>query len=362
MTSPDEGATSAIETMSARRIDKSHFAADAIPTLLVSADSHVDEPFDLWDGLPARILDKMPKRRPLENRPAGGMDPKLRIPDMDRDGIAAEIIYPSACMKFYELDQDVQEAVFPIYNDWVADYCKIASKRLYAVPVLPTFDIDFAIRELHRCHDMGLVGAMVWRSPDPRLPFTDPGHYERLWSAAEELGAPINLHTLTGHCWRMLDLKGIEFARGASNMSISEGMNTLFDIVWSGVCDRHPKIRFELVESELGWLPFVIQQWDYYYRRFSRPGQTFTEFPIERLPSEIFGRHIYATFMDDFVGTQSLKFWGENNCMWSSDYPHPNMTWPNSRAFIAKNIGDLPMEKKTKLLSQNVIDLYGLKL
>jgi predicted TIM-barrel fold metal-dependent hydrolase len=48
--------------------------------------------------------------------------------------------------------------------------------------------------------------------------------------------------------------------------------------------------------------------------------------------------------------------------MWSSDYPHPNMTWPNSRAFIARQIGELDPEKQKRVLSQNVIDLYGLKL
>ena len=80
------------------------------------------------------------------------------------------------------------------------------------------------------------------------------------------------------------------------------------------------------------------------------------------LPSEIFNEHVYATFMDDYVGAQLLKFWGDKNCMWSSDYPHPNMTWPNSRAFLGRQIGDLDPEKQKRMLSQNCIDLYGLKL
>jgi predicted TIM-barrel fold metal-dependent hydrolase len=72
--------------------------------------------------------------------------------------------------------------------------------------------------------------------------------------------------------------------------------------------------------------------------------------------------HVYATFMDDYAGSQALKYWGERNCMWSSDYPHANMTWPNSRAFIAKQIGDLDLAKQERLVSKNVIELYGLKL
>ena len=87
-----------------------------------------------------------------------------------------------------------------------------------------------------------------------------------------------------------------------------------------------------------------------------------SQFPIKRKPSEIFADHVYFTFMHDPVGASLLERWGERNCMWSSDYPHPNMTWPNSRAFIATQIGDLPASKKKRLCSDNVIELYNLKL
>ncbi len=69
---------------------------------------------------------------------------------------------------------------------------------------------------------------------------------------------------------------------------------------------------------------------------------------------------MFLTFMDDAAGGQALKYWGDKKCMWSSDYPHPNMTWPNSRAFIARQIGDLDPEKQKRVLSQNCLDLYGL--
>jgi predicted TIM-barrel fold metal-dependent hydrolase len=62
------------------------------------------------------------------------------------------------------------------------------------------------------------------------------------------------------------------------------------------------------------------------------------------------------------VGAHMLKVWGQKNCMWSSDYPHANMTWPHSRAFVAKQIGDLDFETQKRLTSQNVIDLYKLDL
>jgi uncharacterized protein len=351
-----------LDGMSARLIDKSKVSTDTIPDLMISADSHVDEPFDLWDGLPERIREKMHARRPLVNRPKGGMDSKERIPDMDRDTLAAEILYPSHSMRLLDLDQEVQQAIFPVYNDWLAAYCKTSPKRLYGVPVIPVYDIDWAIKELKRCHDMGLVGLMIWREPHPDLPFTHPTHYERLWATAAEMGAPVNLHTLTGFNYHSVRLKGIERVRGAVNTCNYDGINCLFNLIWAGVCDRHPKIRFEFVETEIGWMPWILQQWDYYFHRFAKHDPNHEEFPLTRKPSEIFAEHIFATFMHDPVGASFLDRWGDRNIMWSSDYPHPNMTWPNSRAFVAQQIGHLSMERKVHLLSQNVIDLYGLKL
>jgi predicted TIM-barrel fold metal-dependent hydrolase len=349
--------------MSARRIDLTKFDEKSVPGLLVSADSHVYEPLDLWDGMPAKLKAQLPAPRPVGACPPGGLDPKLRVVDMDRDGVAAEVIYPTSAMAFYHLDQAVQEAAFTIYNDWIADYCKASPKRLYAIAQLPTHDIGFAVNELRRCRDMGLIGGMVWRVPHPDLPFTHPTHYEPLWAAAAEWGMPISLHTLTGHCYRMKQGEGIEYVRGPANLSTIDGMQSMYDLIWSGVCDRHPGLRFVMVESEIGWLPFTLQMWDYCHRRYGQPSRYAPQhLPSKRPPSEVFGKNFSATFMDDFVGSKMLAFWGENNCMWSSDYPHPNMTWPTSRAFIAKNLGDLPMEKKKKLASQNVIDLYDLKL
>jgi predicted TIM-barrel fold metal-dependent hydrolase len=356
--------SSAEGALSARRIDQSKLDTDSLPPLLVSADSHVDEPMDLWKGVKSSLRDQMPPRRPMKGRPAGAMDPKLRVADMELDGVAAEILYPSACLWCFGLPQDVQEAIFPVYNDWVADYCKAAPDRLFGITVLPCYDIDAAVKELHRGYDMGLRGAMIWRAPDPRLPFTDLKHYEKLWGAAAELGQPINLHTLTNHGNRQLEARGMERARSAVNTTLHDGITTMFDLIWSGVCDRHPKLRFEYVEAEIGWLPFVLQQWDYYFERYTKTGTPVErqEFLIQRKPSEVFAEHFFATFLDDYAGSRALTYWGERNCMWSSDYPHPSMTWPNSRAFIAKNLGDLPLEKKKRLLSQNVIDLYGLPL
>ena len=54
------------------------------------------------------------------------------------------------------------------------------------------------------------------------------------------------------------------------------------------------------------------------------------------------------------VGGHNFTWWGEDNCMWSNDYPHPNSTWPNSREVIARDLGQLPPDLRKKLLCDNV--------
>ncbi len=354
-----------IDDMSARYVtDEMRKAAEKIPQLIVSSDGHTDEPPDLFKDLPQDFQDAIKRPNTLiENRPRGGIDPKVRVEHMDLDGVAAEVLYPTYGLGLFALEQEPQEAAFRVYNDWVADFCRHAPNRLFAIPCLSVYDIDNAIAEMQRCADMGMLGGLLWQVPHPDLPLTSE-HYEKLWAAAAELGQPLHFHILTGfNYFRFKNQRTpVERLRAPVNVKTAEIGTTVYDLIFSGVFDRHPKLKAVIVEAELGWAPFLLQQWDYYYRRFTKPGQPQQEFLINRLPSEIFEDHIYLTFMDDVVGSRELQYWGDRNCMWSSDYPHPNMTWPNSRAFIARQIGALDVEKQTRVLSQNCIDLYGLKL
>ena len=116
-------------------------------------------------------------------------------------------------------------------------------------------------------------------------------------------------------------------------------------------------LRLLLAESEIGWLPFLLQQWDYYFERFRRD----RDLPIKRKPSEIFNEHVYGTFLEDYVGTRFFPWWGEKNCMWSNDYPHFNMTFPHSRQVVEYHLNGLSEEKRQRLTRDNAIELFGLK-
>ena len=332
--------------------------------LIVSADSHVMEPVDLWKKrVPEKYRDAAPLFPPHKlgegfQQREGGRDPNARIKEMEVDGLSAEVLYPTLMLGlFSQTDAGLQQACFRAYNDWLIEYCSAAPDRLIGVPAISVYDIDHAVKELERCRKSGLRGALVWQAPHPDLPFTSD-HYERLWAAAQDLDAPVSMHILTGHSYHGKERKDAEHYRGSVNLKLLDAINAIYDFIFYGVLERFPKLKVVTVESEAGWMPFVIQQWDYYYRRFREKKPV----PMTRPPSEYVRGQVFACFFNDAVCGHNLSWWGADNVMWSNDYPHWNSTWPNSLKVIQRDLGHLPAETQRKVLAGNVCKLYGLDI
>ena len=86
-------------------------------------------------------------------------------------------------------------------------------------------------------------------------------------------------------------------------MKLFQSVDSLYELIYSGVLERFPKLKVVLVENELGWIPFVLEQWDYYFKRLAQrrgPGD-------QNPPSEYFHNQIYTTFFNDAVGGQILR-------------------------------------------------------
>ncbi len=335
---------------------------------LISADSHVLEPVDLWaQRLPATHRSRAPQfpahklGAGFQHHP-GGHDPDARLLEMAVDGVAAEVLYPTLALSLFGLDDAVlQQACFRAYNDWLIEYCSVAPGRLVGVAAISVYDIDDAVRELERCRRAGLRGALVWQSPHEKLPFSGR-HYDQLWTSAQYHDMPISLHILTGHgnSKELLGMVGtgnnIERYRRAVNLKLMEAAGALFDLIFYGALDRHPNLKVVTVENEIGWMPFLFQQWEYYCAKFrdSNPA------PLRQLPTEYLKGQVYGTFFNDRVGARHLDAWGKESAMWSNDFPHPNSTWPNSRATIADHLGHLSPAVLERVVCGNAAKLYAI--
>ena len=192
----------------------------------------------------------------------------MRLRDQDADGVAAEVLFPNYGMALFGIDDvETQQESFKLYNDWMRDFCKTDPKRLYGVPLVSVYDIKAGIKEMHRGLDMGLKGAMLWQVPDPRLPFTSE-HYDRLGRLRRSGCAGDLPHPDRPLLHQDRPEGRLQGMKDATNAKTNNSANTLFDFIFSGAFDRHPKLRLLLAESEIGWLPFLLQQWDYYFERF----------------------------------------------------------------------------------------------
>ena len=163
--------------------------------VFISSDSHVVESPTLWkDVLPA---DHWGRLESAFGQKQGAYDAAARIPEMARDGVSAEVLYPSLAMKLFTLEADIQAECFHRYNAWLAELCAVAPDCLIGVGLIPAYDMDRALAEVRWCAEQGLRGVQIWQSPHPDLPFTSD-HYDRFWAEAAQRRLPVSLHAITG--------------------------------------------------------------------------------------------------------------------------------------------------------------------
>jgi hypothetical protein len=53
---------------------------------------------------------------------------------------------------------------------------------------------------------------------------------------------------------------------------------------------------------------------------------------------------------------------GIDNLMWGSDFPHPEGTWPSSRAWLKKTFHDVPIDETRRMLGLAAAEVFGFDL
>ena len=126
----------------------------------------------------------------------GGWDPVARMADQERDGVAAEVIYPTVGMQLCNhRDFDYKKACFDAYNRWLAEYCAAAPTRLVGCGQTAMRSPEEGIEDLVSIRDLGLRGVMM--PGQPAVEDYDSPAYDAFWEAAVDLGLPLSFHILT---------------------------------------------------------------------------------------------------------------------------------------------------------------------
>jgi len=361
---------------------------------IISADSHITEPANTYvDNIDRKWRDKAPRlqrmgdsgdmfvidgmtkpvpmglvaaagKKPeeitvfgvnFEDLHRGGWDPEARMAEQKRDGVAAEVIYPTVGMVLCNhSDFDYKQACFEAYNRWIAEYCSAHPDRLLGCGQTAMRSIEDGIRDLRAIKKLGLRGVMM--PGNPAVEDYDSPVYDPFWETAIELGMPLSFHILTvreSGPTRGPKMNGfLSIVRGCQDI-----MGTL---VLGGVFERHPKLKIVCVEADAGWVPHYMYRMDHAFKRhrnWLKPGQE-----LSKLPSEYFAENIYTTFQDDWVAFKTADLMNWRRLMWANDFPHSDSTWPWSQEMLAEHAAQLSAEQRHAILSGNVTELYGIDL
>jgi predicted TIM-barrel fold metal-dependent hydrolase len=288
----------------------------------------------------------------------GYQDPVERLRAMDDDGVDVEILFSdlSAFRIFYGMLDGWRDTA-RAFTDISVDFASADPKRLLVAYQVPLLDINEAVKEAQRL--VNDHGARTFHLPtkpsELGLPDYHDERYDPLWAELSEMQTPVCLHLgVADDSWEIASRDptpqmGVFTSQQAMRLSEQLGM-----LLLSGLLERFPKLRFVFVEPGLGWVP-------HYLNTLDRMLSTGYEFPaLKEKPSFYFHRQVSLTFMDDRRGVLMREEIGVENIMWSTDFPHPACTWPNSRSVVKELMEGVPADEAYQMVYGNAARTFRL--
>jgi uncharacterized protein len=290
----------------------------------------------------------------FEDMHRGGWDPQARLADQDRDGVSAEILYPTVGMMLCNHpDFDFKHACFAAYNRWIAEYSGTHPDRLLGIGQTAMRSVEDGIADLQSIKALGLRGVMLPGNP------AGADYHDARWNpfyeAAVDLQLPLSFHILTS----AQDQARTRGPKLNAFMAIIRGcQDILGTFIFGGVFERHPGLRVVSVEADAGWVPHYMYRMDHAYsrHRYWLPSGTLT-----KMPSDYFREHVYTTFQDDWTAFQVKDLCNIRRLLWANDFPHSDSTWPESQAVLARHAATLTESERDLVLHDNVAELYRIR-
>jgi predicted TIM-barrel fold metal-dependent hydrolase len=381
--------------------------------IIVSADSHATIPVELWpDYLEARYHEHLPRlheeselytkstwplsvmtmTRPeiLEDHATGGSrgvnDLDVRLAQMDREGIAAELVYHGD-LRANDLAHNISNGVWPFevwdagargYNRWVHDtFGSVPERLLLTAAIGSCTDMDATVAELDWIAEHGFLGTFTpgfMRHRD-MPPLFDP-YWEPFFASCEAQCLALVVHagfgfeqgvvydgmarvdrevaeTGGGEMDRVMLLARDVFT--ADFFSSVKARRPMWQLMFGGVFDRHPDLKLVMSEVRADWMPAVIAHLDALYDRHH------DQLPARRRPREYWRTNCLAGA--SFVHRAEVEMRhdiGVEQILFGRDYPHPEGTWPNTPDWLRSAFAGVPESELRLMLGENAIRFFGL--
>ncbi len=303
-------------------------------------------------------------RRVMEEGWATKFDPTSSLRAMDAEGVDVAVMFrtsASMLVSVDSLDGGYALALCRAFNDWCADYCREAPDRLRATAIVPQHDPDLAAREARRAvEELGAVAVVLLPMPIAGRHLHDP-EFDVMWREIQRLGVPACFHGTSGAASE--DYVAGRFAGHPSYRTLLhasafalELMLTMGSMVLGGVLERFPDLKVAFLEGNCSWLPWWLYRLDDQWEKFGAGEPV----KLSETPSTYFMRQCYISVdADEHLPEDVVRRLGDENIVFSTDYPHPDSAYPHATdEFLS--IEGLSPDTRRKILWDNCARLYGL--
>lgn len=291
----------------------------------------------------------------VDTKRKGARDLDLRLADMERDGVDAELVFPSLGLMLPRItDREGQREACKIWNDWAWDYTAPVRNKLIPAAMIPCIDFDDALAECKRAADKGFAAFCLWEGLNN---YNDP-RWDPIFAFAGEMGIPLVFHTGVGDI-NIRALKGPGGALFNYTRQMNDAVDVITQLIAGGVLDRNPKSHILFAEHSAGWLWGLAERMDEVYH-----GHAPSVNPkLSRLPSQIVRDQVHCALQNDGNSSMAIrKGVGIDALLFATDYPHAEGTFPFSKqvvdTMIAKN-PDVTQDELVAVLGGNAAKLFS---
>ncbi len=307
-------------------------------------------------------------------------DSERRLAETESDGIAAEVLFPNTVPPFFAEgnlvalpptpeDYDRRWAGVQAHNRWLADFCARTPGRRAGIVQVFANDMDDAVAEVRwAAATFDPFGGILLPSipPNSHLPPLWEDHYEPLWRVCAELDVPINIHGGSA----LPDYGEHEAARAMMLIEIPWfSHRSVWHLIFSGVLERHPTLRFAVTEQGVAWLPRGLQTLDWFYGRMTTANAAEANFfgaaaaKMTMTPTEYFARNFWigASFLRPSESPLCRDL-GIGHVMWGADYPHSEGSYPYTTEALRVAFADYAEPEVRTMVESTAASFYGFDL
>ena len=314
-------------------------------------------------GFPTESLTLAPL--PFAEMRPGCYDPTSRLADMDLNRTERSMCFPTfprfAGQAFLEAkDKDLALACVRAFNDWmIEEWCGDSGGRLIPLCLVPLWDPIAASVEVRRNAERG-CRAIAFTELPANLGLPSIHDAERFWdpllAACDDTATTICMHIGSGS---KLPTTSPDAPQGVGTALTSlNAYMAMADWLLSGALARFPRLKIAFSESQVGWMPFLMERLDRVYTNsgaWSQLDPSVTELPSSYVPGRVFG-----CFFDDMVGVDARHAIGIGQLVFETDYPHQDSTWPRTAELVSEIAKLVPAQEREMLVRTNAITMLDL--